>query len=143
MASNLFQLAYSSVATVPFGPTQIESILATSREKNAAYGVTGMLLYKSGYIIQVLEGEAEAVRRLYSNIARDRRHHNVVKLYESTIDRREFGEWSMGFNWAQFGFSGPPEGFSSVLSTFLRAEIGDAPAGRGMALLRMFAATTR
>lgn len=143
MPRQLIQLAYSSVATVPFGPAQIESILATSRRQNADHGITGMLLYKSGYIIQVLEGEPENICQLYSNIERDRRHQHVVKLFESLIAAREFGEWSMGFNWAQFGYAGPPEGFNSMLSTFLSAGTAESTDGRGTSLLKMFAATTR
>jgi hypothetical protein len=40
--------------------------MALSRENNAKRGVTGMLLYKEGNFIQVLEGDEREVRIVFT-----------------------------------------------------------------------------
>ncbi len=56
-------LVYVSSATLLFPGEDLRALLATSRKNNAELGVTGMLLYKDGNFIQILEGDEEAVRR--------------------------------------------------------------------------------
>ena len=47
--------------------------------------------------MQVLEGEAEAVRALYANIAADVRHRSVTKLADGPVLGRTFADWSIRF----------------------------------------------
>ena len=68
------------------------------RSKNARLGITGMLLYKDGNFMQVLEGEDSVVRQLAAEIELDRRHKNFTILTEEPIVQRQFGDWSMAFN---------------------------------------------
>ncbi len=60
-------------------------------------GLTGMLLYRDGQFLQVLEGPDEVVRARYEVIAADVRHRDVHKLMESQTTERQFPEWTMGF----------------------------------------------
>ncbi len=64
----MFFLVYVSSATRPFSGEDLRALLATCRKNNAELGVTGMLLYKDGNFMQVLEGDEEAVRGLYEKI---------------------------------------------------------------------------
>ena len=50
-----------------------------------------------GSFLQVLEGEVDDVRSVYGTISKDPRHERVVKLLETTVSSRSFGDWSMGF----------------------------------------------
>jgi hypothetical protein len=75
----------------------ITDILTTARKFNASQEITGMLLYRTGYFIQALEGEADRVKALYEKIANDPRHKNVLLIYNNPIQKRAFGDWSMGF----------------------------------------------
>lgn len=93
----MIQTAYVSSAVPLLSGADLEDILEKSREKNRRLGVTGMLLYKDGNILQVLEGEPESVLPLYDTIARDPRHRGVIKLYSRTIERRDFEQWSMAY----------------------------------------------
>lgn len=136
----MFQLVYASAAWVPFTQTVIEDILLVSRTKNLEHGVTGVLLYKSGLIVQVLEGEEAGVRRLYANIERDRRHYDVTTIYTRPIEAREFPGWTMGFNCVEVQVNNPPYGFSPI---FQRADVLAEANGRGARMLKAFAATTR
>lgn len=96
-AKVLFTLVYVSSATELFSTEDLVALLETSRRNNARDGVTGMLLYKSGNFMQVLEGEEEKVREIHERIRRDPRHRGLITLLEQRCDIRQFGAWSMGF----------------------------------------------
>ena len=95
--TKLISLIYSSSATNPFSDDELVSLLNQSREKNTSFGVTGLLLYKDGQFMQVLEGEEPAVKKIYSSIDKDPRHFSVVQLRWEIIRERRFPYWSMGF----------------------------------------------
>jgi hypothetical protein len=76
---------------------ELIALLEQSREKNLDLGVTGMLLYKSGNFMQMLEGEKEVVLELYETIRHDDRHRNVINIIGDAVKHRSFEHWSMGF----------------------------------------------
>jgi Sensors of blue-light using FAD len=96
----MFQLIYSSVARSDFSPLDLKHMLLRARLANKELKLTGMLLYHSRTFLQALEGDEAIVRRLFSRIERDPRHHQVSVVDASTLfgDRRSFGDWSMGFS---------------------------------------------
>lgn len=74
----------------------IEAILARSRERNPAMGITGILCHGGSVFMQVLEGGREAVNPLYNAIAHDPRHHDVTLLHYEEVSERLFAGWTMG-----------------------------------------------
>lgn len=92
----LMQLVYVSEATAPISAAELERILAVSRERNAAAGVTGMLVCGSQAFFQVLEGEAGDVEAVYARIERDPRHRRLRRVISESIARRGFADWAMG-----------------------------------------------
>lgn len=136
-------LVYVSSATRLFEPAALEALLAECRSNNAAADITGMLMYADGNILQTIEGKAAAVGDLFSRIERDPRHRQVFKLYQRSIDRRQFGRWSMAL--AQPERLGAAEGVESiaVLRNTLSAP-GDSAAADGVrTLLKTFANNMR
>lgn len=93
----ILRLVYVSAAARPFDAPALAELLRASRARNAADGLTGMLLYHDGSFIQVLEGPEPAVRACYARIQRDRRHVRVTTVFEEEDGERAFAEWSMGF----------------------------------------------
>lgn len=93
----MISIVYVSAARHVFTPAELEALLEKSRANNRRDGVSGVLLYRDGDFLQVLEGPEAAVRRTYERIARDPRHGGVIVLDESEIAQRNFGDWSMGF----------------------------------------------
>ncbi len=91
----LVRMLYASRADA-VGPEMIDSILAQSRAKNPALGITGVLCYGGDVFMQVLEGGRSTVNTLYNDIVRDRRHHDVTVLYYEEISERRFSGWTMG-----------------------------------------------
>jgi hypothetical protein len=94
---NLMHCIYSSRAGTDIRDAEVQALLASARLKNAALGITGMLLLIEGSFFQVLEGGADSVDRTYDIIARDPRHDRVTQIIREPIAQRHFGEWSMGF----------------------------------------------
>lgn len=93
----MHHLVYTSTASSPFLETDLRRLLGPWRAKNARLNVTGVLLYSEGNILQVLEGNADALHNLFATIAADPRHLNVVKLADGPVPGRTFAEWSMQF----------------------------------------------
>ncbi len=73
-----------------------ENVLLESRPRNAALGITGVLIYSNTIILQMLEGGREQVCALYNSISRDSRHANVTLLDFVEVPHRRFNDWSMG-----------------------------------------------
>lgn len=92
----MLSLTYMSTASVPFEPSEMTALLRQSRENNERRGLTGMLLFKEGRFMQVLEGPDEVVRERYDVIAADPRHTEVRTLLDESIEERRFPQWSMG-----------------------------------------------
>ena len=93
----LAYLLYVSSAVHPMSDDELLDILTVSRRNNAPQGVTGILLYKGGNFIQLLEGSKGAVTTLHQKIIRDPRHVQVRTLLTGTLPERQFGDWEMGF----------------------------------------------
>lgn len=93
----MLSLIYSSVATRALEPSDLTALLTQSRASNEQTGITGMLLYRNGYFLQVLEGPDTEVRAKMHTIRDDDRHTKVAVLLEDVIEERQFPEWTMGF----------------------------------------------
>ena len=91
------RIIYASQATRDLRPDELEALLQTCRRRNAASGLSGMLLYSSQSFLQVIEGEPMAVRATYERILRDDLHDNIRKLLDTEVSSALFPDWSMGF----------------------------------------------
>lgn len=94
---SLINIIYISGSTRPMSDDDLYEILDQSKRNNAPKDITGILLYRNGYFIQVLEGEENTVMKLYEKIGKDNRHRNVLMIEKAPIEERAFGEWTMGF----------------------------------------------
>jgi hypothetical protein len=90
-------LVYFSSTVKPFQEEDLINILQHSRSHNNKVGITGLLLYVRGNVIQVLEGEQQAVESLYKRIEQDARHTNVSLAINRPIHQRLFPKWAMGY----------------------------------------------
>lgn len=97
---DLVATAYVSSASHPFSEEDLERLLESSGEFNAANEVTGLLLYDEGNFFQIIEGTEDAVQRTYDRITASAHHHGIVQLFYSPVKERNFKDWSMGFTHA-------------------------------------------
>lgn len=110
-------LLYRSRARPGLLASDLNDIIAAAEARNAAVGVTGLLLYGRmeaipgvpGEFVQWLEGPEAAVEGLFADIEGDRRHTNVEVLARgsrgdveaaahasaSGSDGRLFPDWAM------------------------------------------------
>lgn len=93
----MYYLVYVSSSSHLLSNAELKDILVKSYQKNKRLGLTGMLLYSEGNIIQLIEGEEKRVLDLYNQIRKDFRHHDVIKVVDGVISERNFPDWSMGF----------------------------------------------
>lgn len=112
--SMVFQLIYTSSATQDFWPQDLFDLVEKSRSKNAARGLTGMLLFHEGQFLQLLEGPETAVRDCFNMIQRDSRHDSVRIVATQSCGERDFPNWTMGFEQPSDAWNLPPT-WSTVL----------------------------
>ena len=84
MADTTFRLIYRSRSLIP-----------TESRKSALGQIFSAARSNNKYFVQALEGEEQAVQRLYDHIAKDDRHEDVTVVDERRLDERTFGKWSM------------------------------------------------
>ena len=96
-APALLGTAYVSSATRPLSDADLADLLAACWQANRAAGVTGMLVYRDGLFLQVIEGAPAVVRALMDRIRRDPRHRDVTTFYEQPLAERDFAGWAMAF----------------------------------------------
>ena len=85
--ADLVSLTYTSTATRLMSVAQLVELIEQIRPKNERLGLTGLLLYSGGNVIQTLEGGPEAVDAVFDAIADDPRHGDV-----RVVDRRAIVE---------------------------------------------------
>jgi len=93
----MYRVAYVSSAVELFSDRQLTELLEQSRKKNRSLDITGMLLYKDGNFMQLLEGPRAAVESLVARIKLDPRHRGFIALLKEEETTREFSGWEMGF----------------------------------------------
>ncbi len=88
------QLVYASR---PFGfdAGTLLGILFKARARNTEADVTGCLICRDDIYLQLLEGPADSVTRIYGKILEDDRHIEVTQLVRHDISERMFGRWAM------------------------------------------------
>ena len=92
----LVRLMYASRAVPSVDQEALLAILRQCKNRNPEQGITGVLCYSDGIVLQVLEGGRSAVNALYNRIVADTRHTQVELMIYSEIGERRFTGWSMG-----------------------------------------------
>ena len=134
-------LLYVSSATELLSRAELDEILAISRKNNAALSVSGILLYKGGNLMQLLEGEEKAVVDLYDKIGRDPRHHDLTVVWDGAEDTRQFPSWSMAFRDLDGPDAHNTPGYSDFLTTPLTSPLLTTDASHCQQLLNLFKAS--
>jgi hypothetical protein len=82
-------------------------------------GITGTLIYSNARIMQVLEGDYDAVNTLfYGKIAHDKRHMQATVFLQEFAHTRVFSDWHMGF------YKNSPGDFNLLGRTDLNCHFG-------------------
>ena len=136
------QILYVSTAARDLSDAALADILEAARRRNAAHGVTGMLLYADRNFLQVLEGEATDVAAIFTSIAKDTRHIGVTTLLRHEIDARNFKDWSMGFKRIKPGQRADIDDVFKIDRTAVQRRLTESETTKAMTLLRTFYSVT-
>jgi hypothetical protein len=134
----MFHVVCTSAAVHLLTKAELQAMLQETRETCARRGITGMLLYKDGTFLQVLEGEQEAVLNVVSMIRQDPRHKRPYVLLSETSEQRLFSNWSMAFRDVSGDSLMSTPGFSDFLNTPFTGDEFSANPTRCMQLLLSF-----
>ncbi|MEP2735270.1 MAG: BLUF domain-containing protein [Erythrobacter sp.] len=88
-------LAYTSTAAEAVDGSDVFAIVAVSARNNAESELTGVLLFKDGQFLQVVEGPSASIDMLMIRLERDNRHSNIRTIARSAIKTRKFPRWNM------------------------------------------------
>jgi hypothetical protein len=91
----IYRLVYASRVARQVRFSDAEDIARDAAAKNAASGVTGVLVYTPSVFIQVLEGQRQHVDATFARIQRDARHDSVRVLAAHEVPESEFDAWAM------------------------------------------------
>lgn len=93
--SDLITISYRSKAVLSDPTRDVQDIVSKSHRRNEAHGITGILLFDGEFFMQTIEGPPAATRAVFVSIIEDDRHENVVPLFISEIEERDFPDWHM------------------------------------------------
>ena len=136
----IYTVVYVSSAVRPYNDDELDQILQVSRSWNQSVGITGLLLYKEGYFMQILEGPKSDVLELLAKIKADPRHHSMIVIQHDERDVREFDRWSMSFR-RLYPADPAPKGFTDLWELPFTSEQFLADPTRALQFLLSFKAT--
>lgn len=98
LTSALRQVVYLSHSVNPtLTHDELQDIVITCRRRNTLLGITGLLLYRDGSVVQYLEGTEVSIRLVLESIKRDPRHTGMLFVLDREIDKRDFPTFSIAF----------------------------------------------
>ena len=91
------QLFYLSSARDGLKSDDLNKIVDSALRFNNENDITGIILYRGGIFLQLLEGEATLIQNLFEKIKLDHRHTNIVEVFNIPCKKRIFTTWSEGY----------------------------------------------
>lgn len=91
----IYHLLYTSRCTQPLSEKQMGDLLKASIAWNAKVHITGFLIVREGYFMQLLEGAKDPVLELFTRIELDTRHEDVTIQAEGSSQTRIAPDWHM------------------------------------------------
>jgi Sensors of blue-light using FAD len=91
----LTSVTYTSLARIDTKGSELEGIQEAARERNAADGITGLLVFNGTHFLQTIEGPERAIDKLIERLRNDPRHTGFEVRDQRKIDARSFPDWPM------------------------------------------------
>ena len=83
-------ISYVSTTNPNLNEEDIANLFKQVNEFNKHHDITGVLLYAETNFFQLIEGEEEVVKSLYSQIEKDSRHNNIIKFVDKPVAKPAF-----------------------------------------------------
>lgn len=81
-----YAISYVSTANHDLSEDEVAKLFEQVNDFNNSNDITGVLLYAETNFFQLLEGEENAIKTVYSRIEKDSRHNNIIKFVEKPVD---------------------------------------------------------
>lgn len=133
----IYRLLYVSTAANTLSAPELEAILETAQTRNAALGLTGLLVFTGRHFMQLLEGERDAVEAVFAAICADDRHSSVAKLIAEPAPHRACPEWAMALQTPEGAEVTPEQAFVANDAT-IRESLPDTMPGDLRLLFQSF-----
>ena len=92
---SLHQIIYTSQASEQFNKRNLLDLLHTSRGYNTIDNISGLLMHRNGYFLQIIEGEQDVIKDLFQRLNNDTRHINIKLILDRSVESRLFSNWAM------------------------------------------------
>lgn len=92
-----YVVTYVSHATRNTSEQDIKDLLSQTNEFNNSNKITGVLLHNEGNFFQVLEGEEKLIRGLFNKIKADKRHENLMVIFQNRLERTAYDGYIADF----------------------------------------------
>lgn len=101
--SSFVRLVYASTATA--NPAHIRNdliqIFESAQQYHLNHQLTGIILYGNGCFFQCIEGKKTQVDRLYQQLLKDSRHHNITLLTYENSTQPKFANFEWRYTHAE------------------------------------------
>jgi len=91
----IFHLVYHSRATYDLQSEDLSKILSSSKRQNLKNEISGFLVYRDNYFLQLLEGTEANVYETLDRIKKDPRHASIQVIGEYLSEDRIVLDWNM------------------------------------------------
>lgn len=96
-SDDLRSLVYSSHTASGLEESDLPALLEQCRANNERLGLTGILLFRNGRFLQLLEGPEAVLRERMDIISADPRHAGLRVLLSEKPEQRLFPSWTMAY----------------------------------------------
>ncbi|WP_452599807.1 BLUF domain-containing protein [Pontimicrobium sp. MEBiC01747] len=90
-------ICYVSSSDIDLNISDLNELFKTTIKNNTHSKISGILIYKNGNFLQIIEGEENQIDKLYTKICLDARHHGTILIIETKICDRVFDNYSTEF----------------------------------------------
>lgn len=91
-------ICYLSKHTEVLENSELENLFEFILKKNPTLNITGALLYNNSFFLQVLEGNKNSVKEVFSKIRKDKRHKDILMIFDHKIENRIFQNYEANFS---------------------------------------------
>ena len=110
----LSNLVYHSRAVELLSDSDLDCVITSAQARNQREGVTGVMIYDRGRLMQWLEGPSAGLQRVWQSIRHDRRHTGISLLGQSIAAVRVFGSSAMTFALRKGSASAERSGYRAI-----------------------------
>lgn len=94
----MYTICYVSKGKDDLTTDDLEQLFGYTLQYNTEHNITGILLYRSGSFLQVLEGEKEILIPIFGRIQEDPRHKEIFTILKGPSKKRIFADYASRFS---------------------------------------------